>query len=317
VKVTLISTVLNCADRVAPFLASLDAQTRRPDEVIVVDGGSSDGTADRFRTDERITVIDTPGAGIAAGRNIAITHATHEVIAVTDADCELDPGWLAAVVAPVEAGADVSAGFYAPIVNGFFEACLAAVNLPLSAAEVDPERFMPSARSVAFRRDAIEAVGGYPEWLAIGEDMWVNHRWRELGMRIAFAPEAVVRWPMRPDLRSTWIQYFRYARGDALAGLYPERHALRFATYGALAAVLAGRRTWPKLAAATAGAAYAGPPVRRAWTRLAHPTQRAAATVTVPGLLAWVDAAKMAGYAAGLSDRLRGRASPGDGAAQP
>jgi glycosyltransferase involved in cell wall biosynthesis len=145
-KVTLISTVLNCADRVAPFLESLDAQTRRPDEVIVVDGGSSDGTADRFRADDRITVIEVPGANIAAGRNVAIANATHEVIAVTDADCELEPGWLAAIVAPIEAGADVGAGFYAPIVDGFFHACLAAVNLPLDPGEVDPRRFMPSAR---------------------------------------------------------------------------------------------------------------------------------------------------------------------------
>jgi glycosyltransferase involved in cell wall biosynthesis len=315
VKVSLISTVLNCADRVAPFLASLDAQTRLPDEVIVVDGGSLDGTADRFRAHERLTVIDAPGAGIAAGRNIAIAHATHEVIATTDADCELDPGWLAAVVAPIEAGADVSAGFYAPIVHGFFEACVAAVNLPSTAQEVDPGRFMPSARSSAFRREAIEAAGGYPEWLAIGEDMWVNHRWRELGMRIVFAPEAVVRWPMRPDLLATWTQYFRYARGDALAGMYPERHAVRYLTYGALAAALAGRRTWPKLAAAVAATAHARTPVRRAWSRLGEPAQRAAATVAVPALMAWMDAAKMAGYAAGLSERLRG--GVGSTVAQP
>jgi glycosyltransferase involved in cell wall biosynthesis len=307
-KVTLISTVLNCADRVAPFLASLDAQTRQPDEIVIVDGGSADGTADRFRTHDRITVIDAPGANIAAGRNVAIAHATHEVIAVTDADCELEPGWLAAVVAPIEAGADVSAGFYAPIVDGFFQACMAAVNLPLEPGEVDAARFMPSARSVAFRRESIQAVGGYPEWLAIGEDMWVDHRWRELGMRIDFAPDAVVRWPLRPDLRSTWVQYFRYARGDALAGMYPERHALRFATYGALAAALAGRRTWLKLAAATGGVAYAATPLRRAWARITDPAERAAATIVVPALMAWTDTAKMAGYTAGLADRLGGRA---------
>jgi len=36
--------------------------------------------------------------------------------------------------------------------------------------------------------------------LDIGEDMWVNHRWRELGMDVRFAPDAVVRWDLRPDL---------------------------------------------------------------------------------------------------------------------
>jgi glycosyltransferase involved in cell wall biosynthesis len=304
-KVSLISTVKDCADRVGPFLASLAAQTRQPDEVIIVDGGSVDGTAERFRAGEHITLIDAPGTNIAAGRNVALAHATHEVIAATDADCELDPGWLAAIVAPIEAGADVAAGFYRPVTDGFLQTCMAAVNLPLEASEVDAERFMPSARSVAFRRDAIEVVGGYPEWLDIGEDMWVDHRWRELRMDIRFAPDAVVRWRLRSGLTATWTQYFRYARGDAIAGMHPERHAVRFVTYGGLAAAAGSRRTWPKLVALAGGVSYARTPVRRAWGRVDDPADRVAAVFVVPALMAWLDTAKMAGYAAGLADRLR------------
>jgi len=304
-KVTLISTVKDTADRVEPFLASLAAQTRAPDEVVIVDGGSSDDTADRFRADPHITVIEAPGTNIAAGRNVALSHATHEVIAATDADCELDPGWLAAIVAPIEAGADVAAGFYLPIARGFWQTCLAAINLPADATAVDPERFMPSARSVAFRRDAIDAVGGYPEWLDIGEDMWVDHRWRERGMHIAFAPEAVVRWPLRPNLRATWLQYFGYGKGDAIAGMHPERHALRVGAYAGLAAAIASRRRWPKAAAATAGALYAAGPVVRARSRFDDPGRRTAAVLAVPALMAWIDTAKLAGYASGLAVRLR------------
>ena len=92
---------------------------------------------------------------------------------------------------------------------------------------------MPSSRSVAFRREAIDAAGGYPEWLDIGEDMYVDHRWRELGLDMRFVPEAVVRWRLRTSLRDTWVQYFRYARGDAIAGMHADRHALRFGVYGA------------------------------------------------------------------------------------
>ncbi len=304
-KVSLISTVKDCADRATPFLASLAAQTRQPDEVLIVDGGSSDGTAERFRADEGVTVLDAPGTNIAAGRNVALAHASHEVIAATDADCELDPGWLAAIVAPIEAGADVAAGFYRPVTEGFLQACVAAVNLPGDPSEVDPDRFMPSARSVAYRRHAIDAVGGYPEWLDIGEDMWVDHRWRELGLDIRFAPDAVVHWRLRSGLAPTWTQYFRYARGDAVAGMYPERHALRFATYGGLAAALRSRRGWPKLLALVGGVGYARTPIRRAWRSVDRPLDRAAATLVVPGLIAWLDSAKMAGYAAGLTERLR------------
>ncbi len=165
------------------------------------------------------------------------------MIAVTDADCVLDPRWLERILEPIEAGADVSMGFYAPVTDGFLQECLASVNLPLDASEVDPASFMPSARSVAFRRGAIEAAGGYPEWLAIGEDMWVNRRWRELGLDMRFAPDAVVRWRLRPTMRATWTQYFRYARGDAQAGMFPERHALRFGVYAGGAAALVSTTT--------------------------------------------------------------------------
>jgi cellulose synthase/poly-beta-1,6-N-acetylglucosamine synthase-like glycosyltransferase len=228
------------------------------------------------------------------------------VIAVSDADCVLDPAWLERIEAPIEEGADVSMGFYQPITDGFLQECLAAVNLPSDTAEVDPAAFMPSGRSVAFRREAIEGAGLYPEWLDIGEDMWVNHRWRQLGLDMRFAPEAVVHWRLRPTLAATWTQYFRYARGDAQAGMYTERHAMRFGAYAGLAAAMGSRRRWPKVIIAAGAAAYAREPVRRAWRRLPDARDRAIATVAVPALMGWIDTAKLAGYAAGLLDRARG-----------
>jgi glycosyltransferase involved in cell wall biosynthesis len=252
-----------------------------------------------------VTLIQEPGANISRGRNAAIAAAAHDVIAVTDADCVLEPSWLEELLRPLDEGADVAMGFYLPITDGFLSEGLAAVNLPLDASEVDPATYMPSARSVAFRRDAIASVGGYPEWLDIGEDMWVNHRWRERGLDLRFAPGAVVRWRLRPTLIATWLQYFRYARGDARGGLYPERHALRFGVYAGLAVALASRRTWPKALAAAGAVAYARGPVRRARRRSTDARERASATAVVPALMAWIDSAKMAGYAAGLVERLR------------
>ncbi len=309
-KVSLIATVLDAAEHAPAFLSSMRSQTRRPDEVVIVDGGSTDGTLELLRQADGVVFVHEPGANIARGRNIAIANATHEIIAVADADCEYGPTWLEELLKPLEKGSDVSMGTYEPIVRGFFDACVASVNLPLDPTDVDETRFMPSARSVAFRREAIQAVGGYPEWLAIGEDMWVNHRWRERGFQMRLATAAVARWHPRPSLRPTLVQYFRYARGDAQAGMYPERHALRFAVYGGLAVALASRRTWPKALALVGGLAYASAPVRRAWKRIEDPAQRVLATAAVPALMAAVDGAKMAGYVAGLVDRFTGRVAP-------
>jgi glycosyltransferase involved in cell wall biosynthesis len=309
-KVSLIATVLNADERVEAFLASVASQTRRPDEVIVVDGGSTDGTAARLRAAEGITVIVEAGANIARGRNVALAAASHDVIAVADADCVYGPGWLAALLEPLEAGADVAMGWTEPVVDSLLDACVSSLGFPLSVSEVDEATFMPSARSVAFRRDVIDAVGGYPEWLAIGEDMWVNHRWRERGFVMQLAPDAVARWRPRSSLGDIWRQYVRYARGDGQGGMYPERHALRFAVYTGLIAALASRRAWPKLLGAAGAFAYARTPIVRAHARVATTRDRAIATVAAPALLAFTDAAKMCGYALGLADRLTGRVGP-------
>jgi len=316
-KVTVVATVLNTADHVDGFLASMRAQTRAPDEIVIADGGSTDGTLEALRAADGIMLIEAPGANIARGRNLAIAAATHDVIAVADADCAYVPGWLGALLAPIEDGADVAMGWTDPVVGSFYEACLTSVNLPVSPDEIDPDSFMPSARAVAFRRDAIEVIGGYPEWLAIGEDMWVNHRWRERRLDMRFAPEAVARWRVRPTLGATWIQYMRYARGDAHAGMHPERHALRFAVYGGLILALRSERALPKLLALVGAIAYARTPVRRAWRRLASSRERVLATTVVPALLAFTDIAKIAGYASGLLDLLRGGGAARGHAATP
>ncbi len=301
-KVSLVTTVKDGGEDVSRFLGSLAAQTRRPDEAIVVDGGSTDGTLEVLRSADGITLIEEARANIARGRNVGIAAATHGVIAVTDADCILEPEWLERIVAPVEAGADVSMGTYRPITDGFLQTCMASVNIP-DPDDLDEDRFMPSSRSVAFRREAIDAVGGYPEWLDVGEDMYVDHCWRELGVDMRLARDASVLWRLRPSLGGTWVQYFRYARGDAIAGMYPERHALRFGVYGGALYAWGSRGAVRKILAVAGGAAYAAGPVRRAMSRMRQPGDRLLAAAAVPALMAFVDVAKMAGYVTGLLAR--------------
>jgi glycosyltransferase involved in cell wall biosynthesis len=304
VKVSLISTVKDVGpQRVREFLDSLRAQTRPPDETIIVDGGSTDGTLEALEEAADVTVISEPGANISRGRNVAITAAVHDVIAATDADCTLAPNWLERLLAPIDAGADVSAGFYRPEGDSFLQECMAAVSLR-EPEEVGPG-WMPSSRSIAFRRSAYDAAGGYPEWLEVGEDMYFDHRLVSSGVRMDNAIDAVVYWHIRPTLGETWTQYAGYAEGDALAGMYPERHFLRFAVYGLGALALTSRSRFLTALAAAAGTAYASRPVRRAWTRLAdRPGDRAASTIGVPAAMAFVDLAKMWGYARGLARRV-------------
>jgi glycosyltransferase involved in cell wall biosynthesis len=304
VKVSLITTVLNAGDRIERFLTSVSWQTRPPDEVVVVDGGSTDRTLEVLRAAAGITMLEEPGANIARGRNAAIAAATHDAIAVSDADCVLEPDWLERLLVPLEGGADVSMGFYRPLAEGFLQLAMSCVNLP-DAGELNEATFMPSGRSVAYTREALARAGGYPEWLDIGEDMYVNHRFRELGLHMRLVPEAVVNWPLRDSLGATWRQYFRYARGDAIAGMYPERHALRFGVYSGALWAWSTEGKLRKLVTLAGAGAHVSKPLRRAAARTEDPAQRAKAMLAVPVLTAFVDAAKMAGYLAGLPKRRR------------
>jgi glycosyltransferase involved in cell wall biosynthesis len=307
VKVSLIATVKDGGPAVAEFLASVRRQTRAPDEVVIVDGGSTDGTLETLRAATDVTLIENPGANIAEGRNLAVRAATHEVIAVSDADCTLAPGWLEHLLAAVEGGADVAMGFYRPLYRSFLEACSAAVSLP-EEHEVNPGRFMPSSRSIAFRREVFDRAGGYPEWLDIGEDMYLNHRLRELGVRMDFVGSAVAFWRVRPTLPSTWRQYYGYARGDGVAGMHAGRHALRFAVYGTTVLAVLTRRRGVLLALGAAAGWYASGKIRRALRLLPpHRAERMGALAAVPAMMLLADTAKMAGYLAGRRARARSR----------
>ena len=303
-KVSLVVTVKDAAGTIDRFLESVRAQTLAPDEIVVVDRGSTDGTLGILRADD-VVLLEAPAASIGRGRNLAIEVATHDMIAVSEADCVLAPDWLEHLAQALEAGADVAMGYYRPIARTLFETAAGAIAAP-EPHEIDEARFMPSSRSIGFRRDMFERTGGYPEWLESGEDLYLDHRLRDLYADMRFVPEAVAHWRIRPSLGQTFRQYFSYAEGDGRAGMYPERHLVRFTAYSVLA-YAAARRSRPLLAAITVGGSvYAGRRVRRAFRMLpARPAARAAAAALIPGLMAMIDVAKMAGYVSGLLQKSR------------
>ena len=310
-KVTLVATVRNEEGSIGQFVDAIRAQTRPPDEIVVVDGGSADGTVRLLREgaahDPRWRIIEAPGTNIAAGRNIAIAAASHGVIAVTDAGTSADAEWLERLLEPLSrAEVDVCAGFFRAGGETWFESCLGTVILP-HESELDPENFLPSSRSVAFRRTALERVGGYPEWLSHCEDLVLDLRLRDAGARFAVASDAIVRWRARPSLAAFARQYYAYARGDGHAALWPKRHAARYAAYasGIALLVLSRRRRWA-LPLLLAGLAVH---FRRYHLRVhrgggswAH---RAARHAAVPLIVLVGDLAKMVGYPVGRVQRRR------------
>jgi len=307
-RTSLIVTVLNEAGTIDALLASVAAQTRPPDEVVVVDGGSDDGTWPRLEAwTERLPLrlIRAPRAGIARGRNLAIDAASGTVIAVTDAGVRLEPDWLERLQAALTEDTDIVSGFFSPETTTIFERAMGATVLP-GLSDIDPATFLPSSRSILFRRAAWAAVGGYPEWLDYGEDLVFDLALKARNYQFAFAADACVEFRPRGSFGAFFRQYYQYARGDGKADLWRLRHAIRYATYAA--AVMLLRRGGLGISLIALGAlAYTRRPYARLQPRLGGLALNdiAYALVLVPAIRLVGDMAKMLGYPVGVWWRLR------------
>jgi glycosyltransferase involved in cell wall biosynthesis len=241
--ISLIATVLNEGESIRRLMDSILRQTRQPDEIVIVDGGSTDNTVailQSYVDQLPLHVYVHSDCNISEGRNAAIEAAQGDIIAVTDAGVGLPDNWLECLTEPLlnEPNVQVVSGFFRAAPQNVFEAAMGATVLPLRD-EIKPETFLPSSRSVAFRKSAWEAVDGYPEWLDYCEDLVFDLRLKERYGSFAFAPDAVVDFRPRGSLEALFKQYYLYARGDGKADLWRKRHAIRYATYlGVIPAIL-------------------------------------------------------------------------------
>lgn len=318
-KVSVIATVKNEEHSIHRLLDSLVAQTRQPEEVIIVDGGSTDGTLrvlEKYATQGvlPLRVLIRPGTNIAAGRNAAIEAATHNLIACTDAGVRLSPNWLADLIRPFEenSAVPVVGGFFLPDPQTLFETALGATTLP-ALADVNPGHFLPSSRSVAYRRETWERVGRYPEWLDYCEDLVFDLRLYELFESFPFVPQAVAYFRPRSNLRAFFRQYYRYARGDGKADTWRKRHLIRYLTYLVVLPLLfylaVGHSPW-WVTVLLAGMFFV---LRRPYQRLRPMLarygliDRVRAVLWVPIIIVTGDVAKMLGYPVGVWYRWRHR----------
>ncbi len=210
-RVSLICTLKDEESSIRTFFDSILTQSRLPNEIIIVDGGSRDGTVDiinsYIKNGAPIKLIVKNGANIAEGRNLAIKAARAELIASTDAGCKVDKYWLEYLIKPFDedVSIDVVSGWYEPDARTLFERCLVLLTYPrLETVKNDPNNFLPSSRSVAFKREAWQKVGGYPEWLYTAEDTLFDLKLKKSGFRFVFAPDAKVFWRARSNVKSVF-----------------------------------------------------------------------------------------------------------------
>ena len=190
-RITVTATVLNEVDDIDGLVSTLAQQTLQP-EVIIVDGGSTDGTWERLQSarskypnliairDESCNLKASAGP-IARGRNVGIAAATSEVVACADAGCIYDPEWLARLTAPIRNGsAEYSLG--GSCVDPDHQTIWDLAAAPFFGLKQNPDGTTKSctARSMAFRKELWQRVGGFPETSFLGEDTMFDLRVRKL-----------------------------------------------------------------------------------------------------------------------------------------
>ncbi len=221
-KTTLITTVFNEEKNIEKFFKSLFAQTKLPDEVIIVDGGSRDKTVEKLnevikkkKNKSQVKILQKKG-NRSKGRNFAIENSSNEIILATDFGCVLDKNWVKFVSAPFkDKQIDVVSGYYKPFADSIFKKCLATYTCVMPD-KIKENNFLPSSRSIAFRKKVWQRIK-YPEWLDTCEDLVFAKKLKEKKYNFEFVREAVVFWEQKNNFKEAFFQFLNYAKGDGRA----------------------------------------------------------------------------------------------------
>ena len=193
--ISVVIPAFNAEPSLARCLSSLRNQTAPPDEIVVVDDGSTDGTAEVARS-FGVSVVRQDHLGPAVARNNGAGHARGDILLYTDADCEPESDWVEQMVRPF--GDPGVAG-----VKGAYRTRQREAIARLAQCEFEErydrlERFQTidfvDTYSAAFRLDAFRAAGGFdtafPE--ANNEDVELSYRLARAGHTLVFNRHAVV-----------------------------------------------------------------------------------------------------------------------------
>ena len=167
----------------------------RPFEVIAVDDGSRDGSAailQRYAAGGRIRLLAGAGRGASAAINLGLRVASHPIVCQVDQDVVLRPGWMRTLVAALAApGVAAAQGYYETPRDGSLWARAMGLDLELRYSRLRGAGLGHACTgNVAWRAEALHAVGGLDESLGYGYDNDLSYRLVAAGWRLVFCREA-------------------------------------------------------------------------------------------------------------------------------
>ncbi|MGD0670718.1 MAG: glycosyltransferase [Candidatus Binatus sp.] len=205
-------------------------------EVVIVDDGSRDRTADISMDFPEFRLIRQPNKGLGVARNVGMHAARGEIIAYTDSDCVVDPHWLTLMVRlMIENNFDGCGGpNYAPHEDGWIEAsCAASPGAPCHVLVAEDRAEHLAGCNMLFSKAALAKIGGFdPQFTSAGDDVDICWRLLDAGFKLGFSPAAFVWHFRRNTVKAYYGQQRGYGRAEAM--LYP-RYPERFNVMGQIA----------------------------------------------------------------------------------
>ena len=235
-KVSFIATVYNEESTIGDLLQSISIQSKVLDEVIIVDGGSSDNTLSvisnfQFQISKNKLKVIAMKGNRAVGRNEAIKNAGNEIIVCSDSGCILDKDWIKNITKSFEdEEVDVVAGYYKGNAKNIFQKCLMSYVLVMPD-KVDTNKFLPATRSMAFKKSVWKRAGGFPEEFSNNEDYVFAKRLKEINANMVFEKKAIVYWTPRSNIKEAFVMFYRFAKGDSESRIFRPKVAFIFLRY--------------------------------------------------------------------------------------
>ena len=207
-RISAIIPAYNRADLIGETLRSVLEQDRPPDEVIVVDDGSGDGTADVVAGfGAAVTLIRQANAGPGPARNAGFAASTGDVVHFMDSDDLVSRNFYAVAAAAIARGAAMTYGPW--LKTQFAGTMLAPESVVLQQGPVPPRMPIDLASMMVewftvfqpclFRRDLIVRAGPYRSDLMPSEDMELLSRILALHPVLAHTPETIVLYRIHPE----------------------------------------------------------------------------------------------------------------------
>jgi glycosyltransferase involved in cell wall biosynthesis len=225
-SISVIVPVRNSAKTIGDLLDSLMSLEYDPDklEIVVVDGDSSDGTR-KIVEEYPVLFVDEEGKGLNAARNTGIKWSTGEIVAYTDGDCVVPPGWARSIAKNFRSP---MVGFVGGNVEGYDKGNFLSVYMDETFFQAKPSfkwrrvatrlnlRHFPAGCNMAFRRDALAKIDYFDERIEYGfDDLIPVEEVGDTGFQIVLDPEVYVYHQHRTLLGEMLLQHFSYGRGGA------------------------------------------------------------------------------------------------------